>query len=303
MIKHIKSLFRNRMHFFAVVGVLLSSNAAQAQLFEQDSVRLIARQFTFTEGPAVNAAGDVFFTDQPNNRIWKYSADKQLSLFMDHAGRANGMYFDKKGMLLACADENNELWSVDPSGKVKILVTEFQGKKLNGPNDLWVDPLGGIFLTDPYYQRDYWSRTGPEMDAQKVYYLPPGKKKHLQVAASNLIKPNGITGTPDGRFLYVADIEGNKTYRYNIGHGGKLTNPVVAANQGADGITLDEKGNLYLSGKGVSIYNSNGNLIGHIDIKEPWTANVCFGGKNRSDLFITAGTAIYTVPMNVKGVE
>jgi gluconolactonase len=303
MIKDIKGFARYKMYFYITVIALLSGSPATAQLFEQDSVKLIARQFAFTEGPAVNAAGDVFFTDQPNNKIWKYSADKQLTLFMDHAGRSNGMYFDKSGMLLACADEKNELWSVNPAGKVKILVTEFGGKKLNGPNDLWIDPQGGIYFTDPYYQRDYWSRTRPEMNAQKVYYLPPGKKPRLRVAASNLIKPNGITGTPDGKFLYVADIEGNKTYRYDIEAGGELTNQVIAANQGADGITLDQMGNLYLSGKGVSIYNPNGTLIGHIDIKEPWTANVCFGGKNRTDLFITAGTAIYTVPMNVRGVE
>jgi gluconolactonase len=303
MIKDIKGFLRYKMYFYMSVTGVLSLSPAHAQLFEQDSVKLIARQFAFTEGPAVNAAGDIFFTDQPNNKIWKYSTDKQLTLFMDHAGRSNGMYFDKNGMLLACADEKNELWSVNPEGKVKILVSQFEGKKLNGPNDLWIDPLGGIYFTDPYYQRDYWLRTSPEMNAQKVYYLPPGKKSRLRVASSSLIKPNGITGTPDGKFLYVADIEADKTYRYDIGPGGILTNQVIAANQGADGITLDQMGNLYLSGKGVSIYNSNGELIGHIDIKEPWTANVCFGGKSRTDLFITAGTAIYTVPMNVKGVE
>lgn len=281
----------------------LTGSSANAQLFNQDDVKLISKTFAFTEGPAVNGRGDVFFTDQPNNRIWKYSVEGKLSVFMDSAGRSNGMYFDKHGNLLACADEHNQLWSVSKKGKVKVLVTDFEGKKLNGPNDLWPDGKGGVYLTDPYYQRDYWTRQQPEIDGAKVYYLPPGKNAKLKIAASDVTKPNGITGTPDGKYLYVADIQRNKTYRYDIAADGTLSHQILAINQGSDGITIDEKGNLYLTGKGVFIYNPKGELIGHIEINEPWTANVCFGGKNRSDLFITASTAIYTVPMKVKGVE
>lgn len=276
---------------------------SDAQLFRQDDLKLISRQFSFTEGPAVNAKGDVYFTDQPNNQIWKYSADGKLSLFKDKAGRANGLYFDSHGQLLACADENNELWSVSENGKVKVLLENVDGKKLNGPNDLWADRKGGIYFTDPYYQRDYWTRQKPEIAGMKVYYLPAGKHAAVRAVAEDVTKPNGIVGTPDGRYLYVADIARNKTYRYTIAANGDLGEQTLAINQGSDGMTIDSKGNFYLCGKGVFIYSPAGVLIGHIDVKEPWTANVCFGGKNRTDLFITASTAIYTIPMQATGVE
>jgi gluconolactonase len=274
-----------------------------AQLFNQDSLKLVSKQFLFTEGPAVNKQGDIFFTDQPNNKIWKYDVDGTLSLFMDQAGRSNGLYFDRKGNLVACADEKNQLWSISTSKKVKVLLTDFGGLKLNGPNDLWIDPKGGIYFTDPYYQREYWIRKKPDMEAQKVYYLPAGKRSVLRVAADNVIKPNGIVGSPDGRYLYVADIQRNQTYQYTIAANGNLTDQKMIINRGSDGITIDEQGNLYLTGKGVFIYNKDGVEIGHIEINEPWTANVCFGGKNRSDLFITASTALYIMPMKVKGVQ
>jgi len=290
---------------FYLLFLLLAFSAVQtrAQMFNQNDLKLISRQFAFTEGPAVNSTGDVYFTDQPNNKIWKYGTNGQLSLYMENAGRSNGLYFDRKGNLLACADENNELWSIDQNKKIKVLLHTADGKKLNGPNDLWPDKKGGIYFTDPYYQRDYWTRQKAEIEGMKVYYLPPGKQQVVRVAAEDIIKPNGIVGTPDGKYLYVADIGGNKTYRYTIGINGSLSNQKLIINQGSDGITLDSEGNLYLTGKGVFIYNPQGELIGHIEVNEPWTANVCFGGKKRTDLFITASTAIYTIPMKVAGVE
>jgi len=280
-----------------------SAVQTRAQMFRQNDLKLISRQFAFTEGPAVNSAGDVYFTDQPNNKIWKYGTDGQLSLYMENAGRSNGLYFDRKGNLLACADEKNELWSIDRNKNIKVLLKAVDRKKLNGPNDLWPDLKGGIYFTDPYYQRDYWTRQKAEIEGMKVYYLAPGKQQVVRVAAEDVKKPNGIVGTPDGKYLYVADIGGNKTYRYTIGKNGSLSNRKMIINQGSDGITLDSEGNLYLTGKGVFIYNPRGELIGHIEVNEPWTANVCFGGKKRTDLFITASTAIYTIPMKVAGVE
>ncbi len=289
--------------FLLIFLLCIAGKSSVAQLFNQDSLRLISSAFAFTEGPAVNKKGEVFFTDQPNNQIWKYGTDGRLSLFSNQSGRANGLYFGRKGELLACADDKNELWSISEKGKVKVLLSTVDGKKLNGPNDLWVDSNGGVYLTDPYYQRSYWVRQKPEIEGQKVYYLPPGKKSKLIMVADDLTKPNGIVGSVDGKYLYVADIARDKTYRYTIGKDGRLSEQQIAINKGADGITIDRDGNLYLSGKGVYIYSSAGVLIGHIEIKEPWTANVCFGGKDRNDLFITASTSIYTIPMHTRGVE
>lgn len=112
---------------------------------------LIASDYEFTEGPAVDKQGNVFFTDQPNDQILKWSAtDNSVTVFMNPSGRSNGLYFDNEGNLLACADEKNQLWQIDSKKNVIVLIDGFKGKKLNGPNDLWVDPKGGIYLTDPF---------------------------------------------------------------------------------------------------------------------------------------------------------
>ena len=262
----------------------------------------VSNQFTFTEGPAVNKKGDIYFTDQPNDKIWKYDTDGKLSLFMDKTGRSNGMYFDKKGNLISCADEKDELWSIDPDKKVSVLLTNIDGKRMNGPNDLWLDAKGGIYFTDPYYQRDYWDRKKPDLEGQKVYYLPKGKQEPVMVDG-DLKQPNGIVGTPDGKYLYVADIRDNKTYKYQISADGTLTNRQLFVAQGSDGMTLDNQGNLYLSGRGITVYGPTGTKLGNIPVPSRWAANVCFGGKDRNVLFITATESVYTLPMKVKGVE
>ncbi|MDR3696134.1 SMP-30/gluconolactonase/LRE family protein [Mucilaginibacter sp.] len=289
------------------LGILLTiaATSAVAQQAPYDTThkpQLISKQFSFTEGASVDKKGNVFFTDQPNNKIWEYSTDGKLTVFMDSTGRSNGMYFDKKGNLVTCADEHEQLWSISPDKKVKVLLTDYQGHMMNGPNDIWIDNKGGIYMTDPYYQRPWWTRTKPDLDGEKVYYLPKGKTQPIIVDA-DLKKPNGIVGTPDGKYLYVADIADNKTYKYTINKNGTLSDRKLFVEQGSDGMTLDENGNIYLTGKGVTIYNPEGKKIGHIDIPEPWTANLCFGGVNKDVLFITASKAIYIVKMNVKGVE
>ena len=278
---------------------------ASAQIAPYDTnvkPQLISRQFKFTEGASVDKKGNVFFTDQPNNKIWEYDTNGKLSIFLDSAGRSNGMYFDHKGNLITCADEHDQLWSISPKRKIKVLLTNFNGRLMNGPNDIWIDAKGGIYLTDPYYQRDYWTRTKPDLNGEKVYYLPKGSDQPI-IVDSTIKKPNGIVGTPDGKYLYVADIGANKTYKYTINKDATLSNRQLVIRQGADGITIDEEGNIYLCGNGVTIYNASGKKIGHIPINEPWTANLCFGGKDKNVLFITASTAIYTVKMNVRGVE
>jgi gluconolactonase len=287
-----------------LVAAYAQTPATNGILAGSATPQLVARQFKFTEGPAADKAGNVFFTDQPNNKIWKYDTKGKLSVFLEPAGRSNGMYFDQQGNLLTCADEQNQLWSIAPNGKVTVLLHDLQGHRLNGPNDLWVHPSsGGIYFTDPYYQRDYWTRTVPDpnIGGQKLYYLPKGQQQPVVVDAQ-LQKPNGIIGTPDGRQLYVADIEANKTYRYQIAADGQLTNRQLFVEQGSDGMTIDSQGNVYLTGKGVTVYNAAGQKIQHIEVPEEWTGNVCFGGKDRKTLFITASKAVFVLPMRVKGV-
>jgi gluconolactonase len=249
----------------------------------------------------VDAAGNVFFTDQPNDRIMKWSIDGKLSTFLHPSGRSNGLYFDHKGNLLACADENNQLWSITPAGNATVLVKDYRGKLLNGPNDLWVTPGDGIYFTDPLYPRPYWKRPSEmQQDGQHVYYLSPDRNKLLRVI-DDLTQPNGIIGTPNGKTLYVADIGAGKTYVYNIRKDGTLEDKKLYCNLGSDGMTIDEEGNVYLTGKGVTVFDRTGKQVGHIDVDEPWTANVCFGGADRHTLFITASKGFYSIRMRVKG--
>ncbi|MET3129058.1 gluconolactonase [Arcicella rosea] len=298
--------------FSRVLAVLLLSNQLLLAQSNDDisslnlvqkgaSLVQVSKQFTFTEGPAVDKKGNIFFTDQPNDKIWKYSADGKLSLFMDKTGRSNGLYVDKKGRIIACADEKNELWAID-KGKVSVLLDNIKGLKANGPNDLWIDPKGGIYFTDPYYQRDYWTRKKPEIDKQNVYYLAKGSKE-VTLVDGDLKQPNGIVGTSDGKYLFVADIRDSKTYRYEIQADGTLANRQLFAPMGSDGMTLDNQGNLYLTGRGVTIYNKEGVKLGNIPVPSNWVGNICFGGKDRKTLFITASESIYTLQMQVKGVE
>jgi gluconolactonase len=306
-----KKFAMNRGIFFTLIMCIACCNA-----FAQDNTTdttilttdaklvLIDSNFSFTEGPAPDKKGNVFFTDQPNDKIWKYDINGKLSVFMDKTGRANGLYFDAKGNIISCSDEHDELWSIDPKKIVTVLVKNYHGHQLNGPNDLWIDASGGIYITDPYFQRDYWTRKNPDpaLGGEFVYYLPPDKKELIRVDSTTK-KPNGIVGTPDGKYLYVADMGVWKTFRYDINKDGTLSNKTLFANEASDGMTIDEKGNIYLTGNGVTVYNSEGKKILNIPVPEKWTANICFGGKNKDVLFITASKSVYIIQTKMKGVE
>jgi gluconolactonase len=263
---------------------------------------LLSSDFKFTEGPAADKQGNVFFTDQPTNRILEWSVDGKLTTFMTDSGRANGMYFDDAGNLYACADLHNQLWEISRSKKITVLVKSYKGKLLNGPNDVWVHPNGGVYFTDPFYKRDYWTRGPMEQDGQHVYYLSPDHKKLVRVI-DDLEQPNGIIGTPDGKRLYVADIKGNKTYTYSINADGSLSDKRIFANMGSDGMTIDDEGDIYLVGKGVTVFNSRGEQIDKIPVPRPWTANITFGGRDRSTLFITASDSLYSIQTRVHGTR
>jgi gluconolactonase len=296
----------------------------------------------FTEGPATAPNGDVYFVEQNSNKIMRWDvAAKQLSVFMHPAGYANGMQFDSKGNLIACADERNELWSISltktetvpypaalnpefgekPTAEKITLPAHtvimdglYNGKRLGGPNDLWIRPDGGIYFTDPYYARRWWAPgRQQEQELKTVYYLSPDYKKLTRVLADfNSTKgvpgtPNGIIGTPDGKTLYVADISGGETWSFDVQPDGSLTNKKLVCPFGSDGMTLDNQGNLYLSANarpsGVTVVSTKtGEQIGFIPVPEG-PANMCFGGKDRSTLYITARTGFYSIPTNVKGAS
>ncbi|MCJ7466482.1 MAG: SMP-30/gluconolactonase/LRE family protein [Maribacter sp.] len=290
-----------------LTGILLVVSACKSQessiVAAGAQLTLVAEDYEFTEGPAVNAQGDVYFTDQPNDRILKWSAaDNSVSTFMQPAGRANGLYFAQNGDLLAAADEKFSLWRIDSNKNITVITDAFEEKKLNGPNDIWEDDKGGIYFTDPYYQRPYWKRTERELEKQQVYYINP-KTGEIKVVIDNFVQPNGIIGTPDGKMLYVADIGDKKTYSFKIEKDGTLSDRKLFAEMGSDGMTLDNQGNVYLTGDGVTVFDKNGQKILHIPVPEKWTANVTFGGPGQNILFITAMDSVYTLAMKVHGIR
>ncbi|MCF8335324.1 MAG: SMP-30/gluconolactonase/LRE family protein [Bacteroidales bacterium] len=304
-----KSFGKVLLSILVTTVFIFHSLALNAQIMDEKSIvadgaslELLGDGFEFTEGPAPDEQGNVYFTDQPNNEILKWNASTgEVSVFMDEAGRSNGMFFDDQGNLITCADMKNQLWSIGMDGKVEVLVDNYKGKRLNGPNDLWIHPNGGIYFTDPLYERDYWERD-PEMqqDGQHVYYLGPDRSRLIRVE-EDLMQPNGIIGTPEGKKLYVAGIGDDKTYVYDINEDGTLSNRKLFAELGSDGITIDNEGNIYLTGEGVTVFDSEGEKIAHVPVDKDWTANVCFGGLDRDVLFITAMDSVFGLKMNVRG--
>jgi len=260
----------------------------------------IADGFDFTEGPTADSSGNVYFTDQPNNRIYKYANTGKLSVFSDSSGRSNGLYIDNHQNLWACADGKNQLWKFSLDGVKEIILNPSGEIVFNGPNDVWVHQNGDLFFTDPIYQRPYWENEHDTVGHQAIYLLKDGKPILLD---STLVQANGVVGNSKQNLLFVADIGANKTYRYKINETGELEDKRVFVEQGSDGLTLDSQGNLYLTGNGVDIYNSAGDFLQHLDIPEDWTANICFGGESHDQLFITASKSLYRVKTNVDAVR
>ncbi len=288
--------------FFTALFASALSALADGVVAPGAKLEKLAGDFQFTEGPTGDARGNLFFVDQPNDRIMEWSAAGKLSTFLQPSGRANGMMFDAAGNLIACADERNELWSIAPDKKITVLAKNFGTNYFNGPNDVWIAPDGGLYFTDPFYKRAWWNHSTMALTNEEVYHLAADKKT-LRRVTEDLKKPNGITGTPDGKKLFVADIGAGKTWRYDIAADGSLTNKTFFCALGSDGMTLDEQGNLYLTGKGVTVFDREGKQIDHIDVPENWSANVCFGGAGRKTLFITASKSLYSIATSFQGAN
>lgn len=271
------------------------SRGAESLIAPGGEVKKLAGDFAFTEGPAADRDGNVFFSDIPNNRILRWSTDGKLSTFRENSGGANGLAFDKAGNLLACEGGARRLTSMAPDGKITVLADSYDGKKLNSPNDLWIDPRGGVYFSDPRYG----NMEGLDQGGFYVFYLPPGGKPLVRVI-DDMVKPNGVLGSADGKQLFVADAGGGKTYVYAIQPDGSLADKKLFAEQGSDGLARDELGNIYLTGGGINIYGPDGKKVETIAVPEG-PANLKFGGPDRKTLFITARTSLYAVPMRVRG--
>lgn len=278
-----------------------ANNENQVKSFQISEVEELSGAFDFTEGPAVDAEGNVYFTNIPQHMILIWTTENQLDTFRVNSGRANGLYFDKDENLLICEGEKGQITSISTDGNYTAIATEYNGKRFNQPNDLWADRKGGVYFTDPKYGDD----EGPlPQDGMHVYYITPNYESVIRVI-DDLEKPNGLIGTPDGKTLYVTDSQGGKTYKYTIHEDGSLTNKTLFVEVGCDGMTLDKDGNVYLTTNGkqaVDIFSSDGALLESIEIPQQ-PSNLCFGGKERNELFITARKSIYRVELNAQGVD
>lgn len=294
----------------------------------QGQLHLLANGFSFTEGPAADCKGNVYFTDQPNDRIHRWDAKSgKISLWLQGTGRANGMIFDREGYLIAAADMHGELWKIRPDGSHKVMIDNYQGKLLNGPNDVWINPeTDGIYLTDPIFPRGYWaagdprqqgweptrSEQSPQGKGGHVYYLPPAGKQLVRVTSDALgwesdAWPNGVVGTPDGKKLYVNkwyyDNKGG-TWVFDIQPDGSLANMRKFTDWGGDGMSMDDRGNVYISnGLGVMAFDPAGTHILTIPTGGGATNNT-FAGRDGKTLFITGpANSATAIRMNVSGSD
>jgi gluconolactonase len=282
-----------------VVGLLVASAQPKGQerslVAPGAAVERLATGFGFLEGPAADLDGNLYFSDIQRERIHRWTPDDGVSTFREATGRANGLRFTPDGQLLICEMGNRRVTAIDIGGQTSVLADALEGQRFNSPNDLWVDPKGGIYFSDPRYGAD----DDKEMDGDHVYYISPDRSEVRRIA-DDLVRPNGIVGTTDGSRVYIADHGAGRTYVYAATEDGSLIDKRLFASQGADGMTIDEMGNVYLTGQDITVYDPNGLRIASIAVPEP-PANLAFGGADGTTLFITARTSLYAVGMTVTG--
>ncbi len=260
--------------------------------------------FEFTEGPAADREGNVYFTDIPKNTIHKVDTKGALSVVTDKSNHANGLMFNAKGEIVAC-EMDGAIVALSPNGKERrVIADKFEGNRFNAPNDLVIDKAGGIYFTDPGFRAPMPLPQGKTC----VYYIAPdGKVTRL---IDNLPNPNGVILSPDEKTLYVIPTGQAEMMAYPVTSPGKLGEGKVfctlkqrmeGGKSGGDGLTVDTKGNLYITSQlGLQVFDPAGKLLGIIEFPEQ-PANVTFGGPDRKTLYVTARKSLYTAKMEATG--
>ena len=287
-----------------------------------------AATIMLTEGPAVDAEGNVFFSDITNNRIMKRAPDGAVSIWRVDSGRANGNMFDAEGRLVTCEGAEfgeggrRRMTRTDMrTGVVEILTDRYEGKRYNSPNDLVIDALGRIYFTDPRYG----DRSDMEMDVEAVYRMDPDGRVTRLLGQPAVQKPNGITISPDNRTLYVVDSNpvpgGNrKIWAFDIGTDGRLSGQRLvydfAPGRGGDGMRMDIQGNLWIAAgvhrphragittdvpTGVYVMTPTGQMLGRIPVPEDLFTNLAFGGPDLKTLYMVSGKSLFSIRVNVAG--
>jgi gluconolactonase len=271
---------------------------AAAQNFADMNIEKIAKGFQFTEGPTWSRDGFLLFSDCNANKIYKFIGGTGTSDYAEVPGGPNGNTYDAQGRLYTCEFHTRRVTRTSKKGAVEVLASKFEGKRLNAPNDITVRRDGHIYFTDPAFGDQQDAR---ELDFFGVYHITP--KGDLEAIAKWKTRPNGITLSPNGKVLYVADSDARVVRAFDLDHSGAASKErVVIENIPGvpDGIRTDEKGNIYVAAKHVFVYSEDAKLIGHIELGET-PSNLTFGDVDLESLFITARTFVYRVRLGVKG--
>jgi sugar lactone lactonase YvrE len=258
-------------------------------------VEKVAHGFRFTEGPAWSRDGYLLFSDIPGGRIMKYTPDGATEVYRESSNGAAGNAFDAQGRLYTCETHIRRVTRTDKKGRIEVLADKWDGKRLNAPNDIVVSKSGHVYFTDPAFGNQQDTR---ELDFYGVYHIAP--KGQLSVVAKPAGRPNGITLSPNGRILYVANSDERNIRAYDLDRDGEPSNERVAVSNIdgiPDGIRTDDKGNLYVAAKGVAVYSPEGKLLMTIPVAET-PSNCAFGDTDFETLYITARTSLYRVRLS-----
>jgi len=272
------------------------------------TVKKLAGDMGFIEGPVWLKPGVLVFSDIPNDELKQWSAAGGVTTYRKPSRNANGNTTDLAGRLLTCEHTGRRVALQEVDGTLKTLVDSFEGKKLNSPNDVVVRSDGTIWFTDPEYGLKTDPATkkklGKEQAGNFVYRHDPKSGKTTAVV-KDFVQPNGLAFSPDEKKLYVADSGTPHHIRvFNVAADGAVTGSRVfcVIDQGApDGIRVDQDGRVWSSaGDGVQIFAPDGTLVGRILVPEA-PANLCFGGPDGKTLFMTARKSLYSIQVAVKG--
>ena len=278
--------------------LLLAALRLTAQDFSDYKVEKFTGGYTFTEGPAWSRDGYLIFSDVPASRIVKVIPGEKPATFREASNKTNGNTFDAKGNLYSCEGGAKRVVRTDKKGAVTVVADQYQGKKFNAPNDIVVSKNGHIYFTDPAFGAQ---EQGRELDFFGVYHVTP--KGEVNLIAKPAGRPNGITISPNGKLLYVANSDDRAVYAYDLDGKGEASNErkLISGVKGSpDGIRVDEKGNLYVTADKLDIYSPEGKLVHQIEFSE-MPRNLAFGDADFQSLYVTAFTSVYRVRLSVKG--
>jgi gluconolactonase len=261
-----------------------------AQEFATTNVGKIAAGYRFTEGASWSKDGFVVFSDTPNDKLLKWFPGHAAEVFRENANGPSGNAFDALGRLYTCETRTRRVTRTDKTGKIEVLAERWDGKRLNAPAGIVVGKTGHVYFTDPAfgYQSDH-----RELDFYGVYHIP--LKGPMELVAKPMGRPHGIALSPNGRILYVSNVDEHNIRAYDLDKNGAASGERVLVSGIAGvtgGLAVDEQGNLYIAAKGIAIYSPQGRPIHTIELHDQ-PSNCAFGEADMKSLFVTARGSVY----------